>query len=808
MTINVRLGDAVQRDERTILPVSLGGLGTTSLTEAKLFLQVVDRSEIGQPGGPIPLNSDGTIDSSYLNLEELGSIPTLKIVSGLVSGNIYLNTDIDFEISNYDSNKAYTITETNACSATYSNKHVIFRATGTNASFKLNGRLIKPTIVIPEIVTPVIIKPSTGSVVDHSSITITTSAFEARGVTNEVHTGTYYKICSDKEGTTAIWSAHDQVNKITTVANLSSPLASGSTVYIFARHEGAITGTSAWSAPAVCTVASMATPSITNLINNATISNTSYTFTSSSFATSGNRTHASTDWKVVLASEPSTVVASVTDSADNLTSWTATNLTPNVPLQVYVRYKDNGGVYTEWSSPINFSVDITIAQPVISYPVTGGTYDNGSLTITSSEFVITADAYTHASSTWQIAKDSTFLDVVDESENDIVNKTSYVCSNLPVNTTLYLRVKYKASNGQTSLWSNIVSFRIEVSIATPSILTPTNNSTVNKNDDGNVTITTSAYTLNGNGYTHTATKWEIATDAEFTTKVVDLTTSDHLTSYTTDVLNYETKYYVRVKYLSGNNLSSEYSDTSVFTTGADYVADPSGRTFARHSSGMGTVMTWVDKQGVTHKTLVLDATYRTKLKWGSRQNYSNMTDYKNKQYYFVDGTSSGSGRNEADWESASTESAFLGAKKTDAIINAWSGYFEDAKSSKQETDLMMAVQSSTNYAAGWCRSKLVNGIGCDLPNIQTLVRIYCSMFQLDSLDPTATGNKYLFTKARSNDQYNWSFDSAYYAWSSTEWGTSSASTQCAWYVNYTGYANGTNKFDTYGVVPVLEITES
>ena len=114
MTINVRLGDAVQRDERTILPVSLGGLGTTSLTEAKLFLQVVDRSEIGQPGGPIPLNSDGTIDSSYLNLEELGSIPTLKIVSGLVSGNIYLNTDIDFEISNYDSNKAYTITETNA----------------------------------------------------------------------------------------------------------------------------------------------------------------------------------------------------------------------------------------------------------------------------------------------------------------------------------------------------------------------------------------------------------------------------------------------------------------------------------------------------------------------------------------------------------------------------------------------------------------------------------------------------------------------------------------------------------------------
>ena len=372
---------------------------------------------------------------------------------------------------------------------------------------------------------------------------------------------------------------------------------------------------------------------------------------------------------------------------------------------------------------------------------------------------------------------------------------------------MYLRVKYKASNGQTSLWSNIVSFRIEVTIATPSILTPTNNSTVNKNDDGNVTITASAFTLNGNGYTHTATKWEIATDAEFTTKVVDLTTSDHLTSYTTDVLDYETKYYVRVKYLSGDNLSSEYSDISVFTTGADYVADPSGRTFKRHSSGMGTVMTWVDKQGVTHHTLVLDATYRTKLQWGNNTNYSNMTDYKNSSYYFVDGTSSGSGRNAADWESATTESTFLGAKKTDAIINTWERYFEDAKTSKQETDLMMAVQSSTSYAAGWCRSKLVNGVGCDLPNIQTLVRIYCSMFQLDSLDPTANGNKYLFTKARSGLSDNWGFDGSRYAWSSTQRGAD-ASYQNAWAVYYIGYSSDSGyKNNTHGVIPILEITE-
>ena len=81
------------------------------------------------------------------------------------------------------------------------------------------------------------------------------------------------------------------------------------------------------------------------------------------------------------------------------------------------------------------------------------------------------------------------------------------------------------------------------------------------------------------------------------------------------------------------------------------------------------------------------------------------------------------------------------------------------------------------------------------------------MFQLDSLDPTANGNKHLFTKARSNNPYNWYFDGAYYAWSSTEWGTLSGSNQYAWYVNYGGYAIWSNKNYTYGVVPVLEITE-
>lgn len=44
------------------------------------------------------------------------------------------------------------------------------------------------------------------------------------------------------------------------------------------------------------------------------------------------------------------------------------------------------------------------------------------------------------------------------------------------------------------------------------------------------------------------------------------------------------------------------------------------------------------------------------------------------------------------------------------------------------------------YAVSKCRSVLVNGTGCNVPNIQQLARIYCDALLLDSMDPTASAN--------------------------------------------------------------------
>lgn len=232
------------------------------------------------------------------------------------------------------------------------------------------------------------------------------------------------------------------------------------------------------------------------------------------------------------------------------------------------------------------------------------------------------------------------------------------------------------------------------------------------------------------------------------------------------------------------------------------ITDASGRIFYRHPSNMGTVMRWVDTKGVMHNTLVLDAAYRTALPWGGYgTDIPTMTDYTNKYYYLSSGIGDRISIDATDSD-ATTAASFFASNYTDSIINGLAGYFEDVASSKLETDrIITALGNNIKHAAGYCRSKTVNGIDCDLPNIQTLIRIYCSMFTLDYMDPSTSNNSYKFTRVKSGNIYNWDFGLHLEAWSSTEYGSYGA-----WAVNCDGFvSNGNCKDYAYGVIPVLEL---
>jgi hypothetical protein len=100
------------------------------------------------------------------------------------------------------------------------------------------------------------------------------------------------------------------------------------------------------------------------------------------------------------------------------------------------------------------------AQPTITVPTDGATNQpTSNRTVTGSAFQALGDSSTHSSSDWQLAADTAFTNIVVQSINDAVNKTTWSPAvNLSVNTTYYLRVRYKGSNGNYGPYSATVSF--------------------------------------------------------------------------------------------------------------------------------------------------------------------------------------------------------------------------------------------------------------------------------------------------------------------------------------------------------------
>ena len=98
-------------------------------------------------------------------------------------------------------------------------------------------------------------------------------------------------------------------------------------------------------------------PSITSPTSGGGGEGSSVSFTSSAFATTGQSdTQASADWQIATDTGFSNVVASVTASATNLTSWTASGLSANTVYYARVRYRGTAiTTPSAWSSIISFA---------------------------------------------------------------------------------------------------------------------------------------------------------------------------------------------------------------------------------------------------------------------------------------------------------------------------------------------------------------------------------------------------------------------------------------------------------------------
>lgn len=104
-----------------------------------------------------------------------------------------------------------------------------------------------------------------------------------------------------------------------------------------------------------------------------------------------------------------------------------------------------------------------IATPSITSPAEAATDVSLTPTFTSSAFAVTnGGSDTHASSDWQVASDSGFTSIVQQSLDDATNKTSWTPSALTAETVYYVRVRHAGTTYGDSAWSTGVSFETAV----------------------------------------------------------------------------------------------------------------------------------------------------------------------------------------------------------------------------------------------------------------------------------------------------------------------------------------------------------
>lgn len=431
--------------------------------------------------------------------------------------------------------------------------------------------------------------PALGNIPSPSSLTptVVTTLFSGVGGVG-THASTDWQISTTNTFTTGTfaYNQNDAVN-LTSLTVPAATLSSNITYYMRARHRDSNGDISNWSKTATFnTGLQIATPSVT------VSSPTPLIPILAASAFSGVNTHSRSDWDIATDELFANIVETNTDTPSDLTQWSPQTLSFDTLYYVRLRYKDNLGQYSEWSSPTSFYTDTqtnvnpNINRPSITSPANAATGSTLTPTLSGSGF-IGANGATHVSSTWQIALTSSFgsssgqapggigtpspqisstSGLVFESANDINNKTSISINPgvLDEYKTYYVRVRYQYVDLQNVTWYSEWSEPIYFStIAVPAELqVPSIGSVTESNIYDRMDVVSSAFVATqAAGQTHVSSDWQVATDSGFG-NVVILATND-----TTNKVNFpipldsirpSTDYYVRVRYYNGT-IYSTYS---------------------------------------------------------------------------------------------------------------------------------------------------------------------------------------------------------------------------------------------------------
>ena len=418
----------------------------------------------------------------------------------------------------------------------------------------------------PRVLKPVVLSPSSPEIEYWPGLTVTSTQIAQINSTG-IHQASDWQIATDSGFTEIVESSLGDVVNLTSFE--TSLLQYETMYYVRVRHQDSVLGWSPWSDTVSFTTTiepRILKPSVTSPSQNAQNLNTTVTFSASAFQVANSSdTHTVSDWEVSTTSDFLNVVSSSYNSETHKTSWTVTELPYGTTLYARVRYGGQTLAKSPWSDTLTFTVKVQplISTPSIVSPVSGATGVGIEASLISSAFALSAGEDTFVSTDWQVSTSSDFLNIVFESLENTVDKTTIALPDLSYDTLYYARVRYRASEAPVSNWSSTINFRIELepAIVTPSVVYPSDDAT---GLGRNITLLSSSFQTINSTDAHVYSEWEIATDEAFLDVVEEASAAEYKTSFPV-TLDYGTHFYARVRHY-GNVLGfSDWSSVVDFT---------------------------------------------------------------------------------------------------------------------------------------------------------------------------------------------------------------------------------------------------
>lgn len=424
-----------------VLPVSQGGTGVPTRSQAVGVLDGIDRDTINKPLGILGLDSQGLVPAERLHLNEPGGVAALDerdyfAASVLKTANFnaptikgpltcYAQDQAHFIITNYDAAMTYALSSTSGI-ITRTAETIAFTPPVTGvATFTINGKTITVQVFQKKVKKPSIAKPIALSNISSGEFVFESTAFQTDSSTPDTHQASSWQIATDAGFTTITHEALNSTNSLNswTVSTLSA----GYTYYVRVRHTGATLGASEWSS-----VVSFTTTDV-NVTGPAQI----YT------GLSGTYTITNYDTNTIYS----------VDAVVGTVSRTGATVTYTAPMTAGV-----AGFTINGKSVTVTALASSVAKPSITSPADASTSQSQALTITSSSFASVGYPDTHQASSWQLSTDSQFTTMTKSVVDSVTELTSWDVAGLTAATTYYVRTRQLGSNTPYSVWSTASSF--------------------------------------------------------------------------------------------------------------------------------------------------------------------------------------------------------------------------------------------------------------------------------------------------------------------------------------------------------------